>query len=281
MTAVGHDPRDPDPWRVLELQAGDRFAPEAVRCMVRDQKRACRRFALPLVRIGLIPVFWLFRLIRFVVPGALNGNGLLHAILVAGLRTFVTPEANRLILRHLRIGTEVLAFLAANGGVELRAVRPLRPRAIGDLRADMLLIHDLNVFNFLIEWEEQRRGQNLARPERLDLSMIGEAFDIAPLPDGWLNRVDLETAAEVYNVLYALLLPKRAFERASHSLQFDEDFARIAGVLIGQPGLEAMASNNRPALPLPTTGTARRVLVHGLEAEALHWRLVQLKRAQG
>ena len=45
--------------------------------------------------------------------------------------------------------------------------------------------------------------------------------------------------------------------------------------LNGAPGLPALVSNRHPLLRLPTSGTAPRVMVHGLETEALHHLLLQ------
>ncbi len=52
---------------------------------------------------------------------------LLHRILAWGLQHFVSPEANWLILRHFHLGSQVLAFVAAQLAGARRRTSPLEP----------------------------------------------------------------------------------------------------------------------------------------------------------
>ena len=77
----------------------------------------------------------------------------------------------------------------------------MRPGSIDDVRADLFLKHDLNIYNFLIQLNEEmdRRGTEIARRETIDFSAINdEAPAIAVPSQGRWNRIDLETAVEVY-----------------------------------------------------------------------------------
>ena len=74
---------------------------------------------------------------------------LLHRILAWGLKRFVSPEANWLILRHFHLGAQILAFIAANSPVRV-ATTPLEPMEIDDLKDELFVKHDLNLFNFVI-----------------------------------------------------------------------------------------------------------------------------------
>ena len=71
-------------------------------------------------------------------------------------------------------------------------------------------------------------------PSPPDFSAISdEPFELAPLPKGPLNFVDVQTAIEVYTPLYALFLPREDFVRAAHSLQLDETVAIYIAKVLG------------------------------------------------
>jgi hypothetical protein len=254
---VTYDLRDPDPLDLLAEKAASRYSPVAAAAYIKDQRSRSARYFLPFARPFCAVLLVLARLVRMIFPRAVNANGPLHGLIVWGVRHFCTPEATVLILRHVHLGTQILAFLTVNLNVEPEGVEELRPRSVGELRDDAFLKHDLNVFNFLHAAPERPRA-----PARRCTQVI-----------------DLETAVTFYTLMYAVFLPKAAFERASHSLQFDEEFARLVGVVVGQPGLAAMVTNRHSMLRLPTAGTAPRVMVHGLETEALHHLLLQMAAA--
>ena len=76
-----------------------------------------------------------------------------------GLKWFVRPEANYLILRHFHIGSEILQFVAANlPGVQI----PLLPRTLEDLIDNVFLQHDLNFFNSIIRLRVSRSSPGLS-----------------------------------------------------------------------------------------------------------------------
>ncbi|MDO9337222.1 MAG: hypothetical protein Q7T61_12530 [Caulobacter sp.] len=277
-----YDPADPSPWLALALDDTTPFTASAKTAYLKDQQRWSRRYLFHLIRPVVRVLFVLIRLVRMLLPGAPDGNAALHGFIHWGLKTFVTPEANALVLRHFHVGTEVLEFLQANAGPVEIDIPPLRPTKLADLKANLFLLHDLNVFNLIIQLNQSlaAQGRRLSKPAVLDLSMISDDFGLEALPDGPLNIIDLQTAIEVYTVMYALFLPKAAFERASHSLQFDETFAAYVGVILDEPRAMGLVRNRGPLTAMTTLGTADRVMLHGVDAEALHGALVRLKQAQ-
>lgn len=266
---------DPDPWDVLLADRQSPFSPIALKAFVRDRRTLAARFVLPFVRAACTLGMLVTRMLRFVVPVG-DGNGLLHRIIVWGLGTFGTPDAMLLTLRHMHLGTQILEFLSVNLGIEAEGVEALRPRSVADLRHNVFLKHDLNVFNFL-----HAAGRTAPHTPRrpIDYSMLTDDIPLASIRRRWTNAFDIESAVTIYTVLYALFLPKASFERASHSLQYDEHFARLVAQAVGQPLLAALVFNRHPVLPDRTTSTARRVMVHAVETEALHHLLLQLKAA--
>jgi hypothetical protein len=74
-----------------------------------------------------------------------------------------------LILRHFTLATELLAFIKANAGRSKIDSWPLRPRTLADLRDNVFLQHDLNIYNFIIQLNAQpaRAGRDSAGANRI------------------------------------------------------------------------------------------------------------------
>ncbi|MBC7769470.1 MAG: hypothetical protein H7124_11850 [Phycisphaerales bacterium] len=284
--ASHYDPKDPDPWLALALDQSLPIAPEAKAALLRGSASWSRRWMFNIIRPFVFVFFLLVKLLRGISPHHPNLNGLLHKTIHWGLRTFGSPDANLLIQRHFHVGTELLGFIKANAGpVEVETV-PLRPRTLKDLEDNVFLQHDLNVFNFIIQLNRSLRaqGRDLAPVERPDFSMITDGpFDVEPTKKGLLNFCDVQTAVEVYTPLYALMLPRADFIRASNSLQLDEPVAIYIGKILGTDYHLSFIKNGHPLVPLSTMQAGFRLMMHGLDCEALHgWlRLLKRRQAQG
>lgn len=283
---AGYDPKDPDPWLALYLDQSLPIAPEAKTALLMGNRSWSRRWMFNIIRPAVFAFFILVKIARGISPHHPNLNGFLHRLIHWGLRTFCTPQANTLILRHFHIGTELLAFIKANAGpVEVETV-PLRPRTLKDLEDNVFLQHDLNVFNFIIQLNASLRaqGRDLEPVAEPDFSMISDApFELEPLPEGPLNFVDVQTAIEVYTPLYALCLPRSDFVRAAGSLQLDETVAIYIAKILGSDYHLAFMKNGHPLVPLSTLQAGYRLMMHGLDCEGLHgWlRLLKHRQAQG
>ncbi|MGQ3113470.1 MAG: DUF6999 family protein, partial [Brevundimonas sp.] len=94
--AARHDPRDPD--------------------LLLGARSWSRRWLFPVARPLVMLFFCLVKVLRAVSPNHPNLNGLLHRTIHWGLRTFATPEANTVILRHFHVGSELTAFVRVNSG---------------------------------------------------------------------------------------------------------------------------------------------------------------------
>jgi hypothetical protein len=277
-----HDPQDPDPGLALFLDQGLPMDPHTKAAVVRDLGSRSRRFLYPLLwPVGRL-LLVLAGLVRLVLPERLASSRLLHRLIYGGLKHFVSPEANLLILRHFHVGSELVAFIAANAPVPLEP-RGLRPRGLEDVLDDLFLVHDYNLFNFVIRLNLalKERGETLRPPERLDFSMISEEpFPIAlPAPRG-TTVLDMSTARELPTPLYQLFLSRRDFERANQSLQLDETMAIYVARLLGDASHLGLVNNRHPLVPHHPLRAGHRLQLHGLGAELLHAVLVQHKRRQ-
>lgn len=276
------DPLDPDPWLALYLDQSLPIDDDAKRALLIGNRSFSRRWLFPSLRPFIFAGFLAIKALRGLSPRYPNLNRTLHRLIHWGLRHFVSPQANTLILRHFHIGTEILAFIKANAGpVEIDS-RPLRPRNLKHLEDNLFLQHDLNVFNFIIQLNAGLRaqGRDLAPVDLPDFSMISDRFELDPLPAGPLNIIDVQTAVEAYTPLYALMLPRADFARAAGSLQLDEVIAVAIAKILGTPYHLAFIKNGHPLVPLSTLQAGYRLMLHGLDCEALHGWLRALKARQ-
>lgn len=284
---MAFDPKDPDPWLALYLDHSLPIDDVAKRCLLIGQRSWSRRWLFPVSRPVVFLWFCLVKVFRAITPNHPNLNGLLHKTIHWGLRTFGSPETNTLILRHFHIGSELLAFMKHNAGlgadVEQVTSHPLRPTRLKDIEDNLFLQHDLNVFNFIIELNKalNAQGRELLPAERIDFSMISDSFpEFETFPDGLLNKVDVQTAVEFYTPMYALMLPRADFVRAAHSLQLDETVAIYLARILGTDYHLNFVKNGHPMIALSTLQAGYRLMMHGLDCEALHGWLRVLKARQ-
>jgi hypothetical protein len=276
------DPKDPDPWLALYLDQSLPIDEGAKQALLIGNRSISRRWLFPIAK-PLIFVFFIFvKIVRGLSPNRPNMNRALHQLIYWGLKHFVAPEANMLILRHFTLGTELLAFIKANAGpVEIDSW-PLRPQKLEDLRDNVFLQHDLNIYNFIIQLNAGLRaqGRDLAPVERADFSMISDEIVLDPLPNGPFNVIDSQTAIEAYTPMYALFLPREDFVRAANSLQLDEIVAVYIAKILGTDYHLAFMKNGHPLVPLSTLQAGYRLMMHGLDVEGLHGWLRVLKHRQ-
>jgi hypothetical protein len=200
------------------------------------------------------------------------------------MKYFITPEANFLILRHFYLGSEVLRFLKDNvQGADQIPMNPLKPLSVVEVKKNIFLEHDLNLYNFIINLNkavEEKRSAivTIAEPNFAAISTMPIPF--APFRDKWTNFLDLATAIEIFTPVYQFFLTDNDFWRASNSLQLDEVIGIYAATIMDCPEKLTALNNKHPMIPLPTTGAAFRLLLHGFSTEVLHALLVDAKLKQ-
>lgn len=275
------DERDPSPWLALYLDQSTPLPDPVKGAWLRDCSSSSRQYMLPflrpLARLSII----LIQILKVLLPKRWAHSKLLHKVLAFSMKTFVSPEANWLIMRHFHLGSQILAFVAANAPVRV-STSPIEPSSIDDIRDELFLKHDLNLFNFVIRLNQALRtaGQELAPVAAPDFSMIKEpALRMEDMPHGRWNRLDLQSAIEVYTPVYQLLLTDNDFWRASNSLQLDETVAIYCAKILSSPEHLVMLNNKHPLVPMSTLRAGHRLVLHGLSTEMLHCLLARM--AQG
>ncbi len=275
-----HDSRDPNPWLALYLDNSIPINDQTKKALMSDNNSKSSYYLSPIIKVWSKVVMFLIHLFKFFFPKLINSSKILHYILSWGLKRFVSPDANLLIFRHFHIGTEILQFIAANiPGVNLVG-DPLKPKTFEDVKDDLFLKHDLNLYNFVIRLNSQLKEKSITikPPKKINLEMITvDQFDHIDFPKKWTNIVDLRSAIELFTPFYQLFLTSNDFIRASNSLQLDETIAIYTSQILGAPGHLGLVNNKHPMVPVSTYTAAYRLVLHGLAAETLHEILVNMK----
>lgn len=277
-----HDPQDPSPWLASYLDRSTPLPDEVKAAWLKDSSSSSRQYLLPFLRPIARLMIILIQIVKIFLPKRWAHSGLLHRILVWGLKRFVSPEANWLILRHFHLGSQILAFIAANSPVPI-ATNPLEPRNIDDLRDHVFVKHDINLYNFVIRLNQALReaGEDMSAPETLNLNMLHDpGIKLDDMPSGRLNILDLQSAIELFTPLYQLLLTDNDFWRATNSLQLDETIGIYAAQILQAPQHLILVNNNHPLVSLSTLRAGFRLVLHGLSSEMLHSLLMQHQAAQ-
>ncbi|MUT64818.1 hypothetical protein [Paenibacillus sp. NEAU-GSW1] len=278
-----HDRDDPNPFQAIFLDQSIPFNEEAKAVYLRDCSSRTRQFLLPLLRPFARLMIIVLQIYKSIVPKAFTSSKLLHRVLYWGMKNFVSPSANFMILRHFYLGSEVLQFIRDNvPGVQM-TMNPLKPTNLEPVKDDLFLIHDLNLYNFIINLNRELQSKKLevTKQDRLHFDAITSTrIPIEPLPKRWTNFLDLTTAIEIFTPIYQMFLTDNDFWRATNSLQLDETVGLYASKIIGSNDRLALINNKHPMVPMTTLGAGFRLVLHGLATEQLHALLVELKAKQ-
>lgn len=277
-----HNPLNPNPWMALCFDRSIPFNPTAKAVFLYDSQRKTRQFLFPFVRIFSRITIALLQVIKTIIPNV-SSPKMLHKCLYWGMKTWVTPEANYLILRHFNLGSEVLRFIKDNVKEADIPMHPLKPLKLKDVKDNLFLQHDLNLYNFVINLNRKMNegGTKIHSVDEPDFSAIttGE-FNFEEFPRRWTNFLDLSTAIEIFTPAYQFFLTDSDFWRASNSLQFDETIGIYAATILNSQEKLIALNNKHPSIPLPTYGAGFRLTLHGLSTEILHGLLVDRKLEQ-
>lgn len=281
LSISAHDSRDPNPWLALYLDSSIPINDTTKQALMRDNNSKSARYLRPLIQMWSKMTMFFIHVLKFIFPNLFNSSAVLHRILSWGLKNFVSPEANLLIFRHFHVGSEILEFIAGNiQGVAVQT-SPLKPKDFNDVKDDLFLKHDLNLYNFIIALNSQLRekGITIKAVKELNLDMItDDQFNHIDFPSTWSNVLDLRSAIELFTPFYQFFLTANDFIRASNSLQLDETVSIYTSQILGTPGHLGLVNNKHPMIPATTYSAAYRLVLHGLAAETLHEVLVHMKK---
>ena len=276
-----HDSRDSNPWLALYLDTSIPMNKKTKQALMSDNDSKSVKYLLPFIMFTSKIFMFFIHIFKFFFPRLINSSKFLHRVLAWGLKRFVRPNANLLIFRHFHVGTEVVEFIAQNiNGINV-TTSPLRPKNFDDVKDDLFLNRDLNLYNFVINLNKELRDKNITissvKNTNTDMITIDQ-FDHIEFPNKWTNILDLRSAIELFTPFYQLFLTANDFVKASNSLQLDETISIYASQILGTPGHVGLVNNKHPMVPVTTYGAAYNLVLHGLAAETLHEVLVNVKK---
>lgn len=94
-----HDKRDPNPFLAIFLDQSIPFNDEAKAAYLKDCSSKSRQFLLPVLRPLARLTIILLQIYKIMFPKAFTSSKRLHNFLYWGMKTFVSPSANYMILR--------------------------------------------------------------------------------------------------------------------------------------------------------------------------------------
>jgi hypothetical protein len=252
--------------------------PLAVDLWLRDIQNPLRWVVRPILQsccAVLLHVIWVAKRLPF---PQFRAHGFLQRTICWFCATFVSPEANLLILRHFATESNLLNFLRDNAGRRDVPVLELYPRSIQDLMEHSFVRHDQELFRMfrdLGRWDPRP----WPRPHsELDWSSWRPLPDSpVPLPRRATQVLDFETSHALFMCLFCLLLTAEEYRDAINGFNLDQSIAIRIGGIIGDPTLVELAYNKYPLYLVGPGDLSRRFLMHGFFTEHLHARLEELR----
>lgn len=284
-TVSARNREDPNHWDALFLDTSIPVDPVAKACMIKDLRNPTRRYLLGPVRVFCNVVLALLLTVKRLVPLELSFYGAMHRVLYFLLKTFVTPEANYLLLRHFWVESNIENFVLDNGPDPSVPRLELFPRRMEELLHNAFNQHDWNLYNCILDYSEARHRHpgwlqgKRERPPRYD-SIRTPVVELDLSRRGPFQLLDMETAFEVLKMIYPPFLSNREVDRAVLSLQFDENLLAYVAEVTGDDTWRYLATNRLPLAPVSYFQGSRRLFEHFLVLEVVHHTLVLRKQEQ-
>lgn len=281
-TPQPHDRRDPNAWDALYVDRAIPVDPVAKAYMIRDLQNWTRIFLLVPIRTIANFSLALILLLKRLLPFQFSNYKLMHRIAAWFLNNFVTPEACYLIVRHICLGSNIINFLIDNGPDPTIEKSKLYPRTVNDLAENAFLEHDLILYNFVLDYNAAQQKNpdwvNAVLMQGLNYNSIQSVqIEVDLTRRKWTQILDLETAIELFKVIYSFWLTSDEFERAVLSLEFDENFGCYVSTITGDYNWNHVITNRHPLAPESPFTAARNLLLHGIITEYLH-RYLELRK---
>lgn len=265
-------------FRAVAVDNSLPISPAALELWMRDLENRLRWIVRPVLQFVfamLLHLTWALK--RLPLP-QFRAHGLLQWTICAFCRSFVSPEANLLILRHFATESNLLNFLRDNSGAA--AVRPLElyPRCVDDMLHYTFVDHDQELFRMIHElgpWDHARGAGIAAELEWQHWRPIDIAEQGHPVR--WTQVLDFETSHALFMCLFCFLLTRDEYRDAINGFNLDQSIAIRIGQLIGDPRLAEMAYNKYPHYMVGPWNLGQRFLMHGFFTEYLHERLEQFR----
>jgi hypothetical protein len=269
LAAGSRDRRNPSLFDAIRADPMLPIEAAAREDLVRDLRTRSRRYFSPPIRVITRFAVRLLIFVKRVLPFDLGWLKPLSIGTAWFGRRLVSPEAQRIVMRHFVIETLLLNFIARNAGrgVPEHDLMPTCFEEVGEWRGEnAVALHDANVMNLLIDLGETP-GVDVKTPrplDQLDFSML----EIPPLRVDESKIVagfDLSSALYISVFYIALFFDDLLIERAMNSFQLDESLMAALANLTGDDRFRAWTPVKFPTWLGSSTGDPAR---------DLHWHII-------
>jgi hypothetical protein len=252
---------------------------EAVKLWLTDLDNSFRWVLRPILQLFfamLLHVVWFIK--RLPLP-QFSAHQFLQKTICWFCKTFVSPEANLLILRHFATESNILNFLSENTGHEHRV--NLYPKTINDMLTNTFVNHDQELFDCFIKLGSSQDLNN--RPVKAVNKW--DSWQPINMNEFSIDKkrtqiLDFETSHALFMCLFCLLLKKDEYRDAINGFNLDQSIAIRIGKIIGEPSLTEFAYNKYPQYLVGPWNLGQRFLMHGFFTEHLYARLDEVRKSE-
>lgn len=273
-----HDRNDPAMVRAHAVDPTALVGARARELAVKDLQRRSRRILLPIVRPLSLALVFAIRMLKWILPFQFRWHDGIDILCLWFVRRFMSADACELLVRHFVIETNLLQFIARNTGVGIEEPT-LKPVHLKDMGNRTVLVHDINVYNLVIDVGDKRADVTRARTA-LDFSML----DVPPLDvereRGRLLELDIETCLYLMNIPFCLFTTESEYERAVNSFQLDESVLNMLAGLTGDTTFRTWTPTKFPMWVSVARDVPKELYLHAAVCEYAHTHLRAIGEAR-
>ena len=254
--------------------------PEAVELWMKDLENPLRWSVMPLLRLFYAVVLHLTWFAKRSLPFQFSAHGPLQWLICWFCKYFVTPEANRLILRHFTTESNILNFLIDNTMPEVTPL-DLYPKMLKDMKQSTFVDHDQELFRSIRDlgnWDDSPWPKPHSELKWTHWQPMAVEYDTRHRK--WTQVLDFETAHVLFMALFCMLLTKDEYRAAINGFNFDQSIAMRIAKMIDDPSIVDLAYNKYPLYLLGPWNLTQRFLMHGFFTEFLHARLERIRLSE-
>ena len=251
--------------------------PDAVELWMKDLENPLRWTVMPLLRLFYAVVLHLTWAFKRLLPFQFSAHKPLQWLICWFCKYFVSPEANRLILRHFSTESNILNFLVDNTAPQVEPVK-LYPQMLVDMMTDTFVDHDQELFRTIRDlghWDDSDWPKPHSELKWDNWQPMDVTYDTSHKK--WTQVLDFETGHVLFMCLFCFFLTRDEYRGAINGFNLDQSIALRIAKMVDDPSIVEMAYNKYPMYLLGPWNLTQRFLMHGFFTEFLYARLERIR----
>jgi hypothetical protein len=253
--------------------------PDAVALWAKDLDNPLRWSVMPWLRLVLAITLHLTWVFKRMSPIQFSAHRHLQRTICWFCKHFVSPEGNRLLLRHFTTESNILNFLIDNTKPGVEPVK-LYPSMLVDMMTNTFVDHDQELFRTIRDlgnWDDGAWPKPHGELKWDHWRPMDVAYDTGHKK--WTQVLDFETGHVLFMCMFCLFLTRDEYRGAINGFNLDQSIALRIAKMVDDPSIIEMAYNKYPMYLLGPWNLTQRFLMHGFFTEFLHARLEQIRQA--